>query len=370
MPHSESKVIGVNDGPKEAVALNPTVNPKKLPPIQPNKTKLVRGNALPPRPPASAAKLSTAAINESSAAPRPPLPPNAPAKQITPKVVKRHQPNGSVLSKLAARPEFKSAFAHTKLDREIGKPIDATLRIPSPSRSITPTDLDHRHLNLSRSSSLRSLDSSRCISPISIGSSNLSSISSTYDNSRHSHRLLTPRRIFPQTYTAESSSIMSQLRSLEQSPTIFNGRMSFDLGSSKQRIRQEFRASPAHSADAETASRYLSSRIESFLKRTDHVNEEWKNLKGGGRGSSAISMIEDQRSLPGERLGRSRSVTNIMIKGYRMVKDMPPTERSHSVSRDLSRTCSQDTLIDGFDEVKLNQFNAIHFALALLILTN
>lgn len=141
--------------------------------------------------------------------------------------------------------------------------------------------------------------------------------------------------------------------SLDQSPTVFNGRLSFDLGSDKQRVHQAFRASPAHSDEAETASRYLSSKIENFLKRTDHVMEEWKGVHSSGRSSSVISMIENERSLKG-RAARSRSVTNIMIKGLQMVKDMPPTVRSNSVSRNLSRATSQDTLTDGFDEVHIN----------------
>lgn len=352
MPHSESTIICDSNGtcdPKTIDKSNVTVNTKKLPP-QSDKPKLVKANhALPPRPPAVAAAKPPS--NGESVAPRPPLPPNAPSKMTTPKAVKRPPAIGSVLCKLAARPEFKSAFAHTKCDSDAVKAIDVSLRIPSPSRSVTPTDLDLRRTHLSRNSSFRSLDGFRSDSPISIASSNISSISSTYDASRHSYRSLTPRRIFPQTYTPDPSLNLLRLRSLEQSPTVFNGRMSFDLGSNKQRIRHEFRASPAHSADAETASRYLTTKIEHFLKRTDHVNEEWKNLKGSGRGSSAISMIEEQRSMHGDRLVRSRSVTNIMIKGYQMVKDMPPTVRSNSVSRDLSRATSQDTLIDGFDEV-------------------
>lgn len=374
MPHSESSVIAESNGSverKPIASATMVTSPKKLPPpipdkVIPPKPNNVKNNgtngvsALPPRPPIPKIAVSNNLETATATSPRPPLPPNAPSKVIVPKVIKRQPPiTGSVLSKLAARPEFKSAFAHTKIENTIEnvRPIDVALRIPSPSRSVTPTDLDVRRMHLSRSWSNRSLDgSSRCISPASVASScNLSTISSSSFGG-DSSRALTPRRIFPQTYTADPSINMSKLMTLEQSPTIFNGRMSFDLGSNKQRVRQEFRASPAHSVDAETASRYLTSKIESFLKRTDHINEEWRNLRASSKGpigssASTISMIEDQRSLHGERLGRSRSVTNIMIKGYRMMKDLPPTERSYSMSRDLSRATSQDTLVDGFDEV-------------------
>lgn len=147
--------------------------------------------------------------------------------------------------------------------------------------------------------------------------------------------------------------------SLEQSPTVINGRLSFDMGSHKQHIRQEFRASPAHADDTETASRYLSAKIDNFLKRTDHVMDEWKDLHGSSKRSDVFDMIEGERSSYGRRLGRSRSVTNILIKGFQMVKDMPPTERpnsransrANSLCRTLSNATSQETLMDDFDQV-------------------
>lgn len=294
-------------------------------------------------------------INEKLAPSRPPLPPNAPAKLQKSKLpVKKpsllSQQTITALSLLSTnnRPEIRSSNYRCQLEKDYIKPLDVSLKLPI-SRSATPTDFETNHLlSLSRTSSLRSIDGSiRSFSPISVlsNTSGLSSFSSTTTRSLTSpNRSLTPRRIFPQTYSPNTSINLDELNSLEQSPTVFDGKLSFVLGCNRQRVRQEFRPLPAHAADIDTASRYLSDKIQNFLKRTDHVTEEWQACckSGAKQIDNVVSEIEDRRrgedALTNDksRLGRSKSVTNIMIKGYQMAKNMPPTERSHSMSRDGS----------------------------------
>lgn len=142
--------------------------------------------------------------------------------------------------------------------------------------------------------------------------------------------------MFPQTKTID----LVELELLDHAKTVFDGKLSFDLGCAKQSVRQEFRPSPAHISETETASRYLSEKIRDFLKRTDHVMEEWvrhcKTTNKSNHHYDMMSMIEEQRNGrndPLEPLARSKSVANIMIKSYKMSKNMPPTERSNSMSR-------------------------------------
>ncbi|XP_055685515.1 unconventional myosin-XVIIIa-like isoform X5 [Lutzomyia longipalpis] len=216
--------------------------------------------------------------------------------------------------------------------------LEATLTVP-----VTPSSSSG---SISRDSSCISLTISRSPSPCSTRSG-VSSRSSIGDTS-YSHGL-SPRRVFPQTYTGiERSLSEKEFRNLEQSPVVFDANMSFVLGCTKQSVRQSFRPSPAHT-DADTASNYLSSRIQDFLKRTDHVMEEWAALgKKSSCDDDTISLIERQREHNRQMngVGRSRSVTNIMIKGYQILKSdkLPPTSsRSNSLARDFSDT---DTIID------------------------
>uniref|UniRef100_A0A1B0CWF9 Uncharacterized protein n=1 Tax=Lutzomyia longipalpis TaxID=7200 RepID=A0A1B0CWF9_LUTLO len=216
--------------------------------------------------------------------------------------------------------------------------LEATLTVP-----VTPSSSSG---SISRDSSCISLTISRSPSPCSTRSG-VSSRSSIGDTS-YSHGL-SPRRVLPQTYTGiERSLSEKEFRNLEQSPVVFDANMSFVLGCTKQSVRQSFRPSPAHT-DADTASNYLSSRIQDFLKRTDHVMEEWAALgKKSSCDDDTISLIERQREHNRQMngVGRSRSVTNIMIKGYQILKSdkLPPTSsRSNSLARDFSDT---DTIID------------------------
>lgn len=107
------------------------------------------------------------------------------------------------------------------------------------------------------------------------------------------------------------------------------------------------RPSPAHQ-EPETASNYLSSRITDFLHRTDHVMDEWKGLKKG-KWEDKLSAVEREREERGA-VGRSRSVTNIMVKGYQILRSnqLPPTSRSrpNSECRSASVISDTETLVD------------------------
>lgn len=274
-------------------------------------------------------KISTATIS-----PRPPLPPKIPknnSKKFLPTPNQVLRKNDSQLS--------------------IGL---------STSRSTTPNQLDISSFSsLSRDSSCRNLNTRlRSFSP------SLSSISrSSSFESRTQMRSLTPRRIFPQIYQPSSGPNIDEISSMDQATTVFDGKLSFLLGCSKQRVRQDFRPLPAHSSDAETASRFLTDKIADFLKRTDHVNEEWNNhcLMTSNKRHRDLSLDSEHfiNSETNKRLTRSKSVANIILKGYQMSKNMPPTERSNSLCRQSiarintshERDFDEETVCD--EEVKI-----------------
>lgn len=364
MPHSESPVV------------TDLVNGN-------NSILLLKGKASPNL---SSSDLPIILNHDKLAPTRPPLPPNAPSKFLKSKLpVKKpslfnQQTIASLSLSTNTRPEIKSNNYRCQLEKDYLKPLEIALKLPI-SRSTTPTDLETSHLlSLSRNSSFRSLDgTNRSFSPLSVisNTSGLSSLSRS-QSLNSPKRSVTPRRIFPQSYSPDTSINLDELNSLEQSPTVFDGKLSFVLGCKKQRVRQEFRPLPAHAADIDTASRYLSEKIQNFLKRTDHVAEEWKACcKSSSRHfDDVVSEIEDKRNVENGaadgnmRLGRSKSVTNIMIKGYQMTKNMPPTVRSNSVCRDTSTQQiteklngineqngnddeDDDTIVEDFDEVKI-----------------
>ena len=104
---------------------------------------------------------------------------------------------------------------------------------------------------------------------------------------------------------------------------MFNANMSFIMGVKNQPVRQEFKPIAAHTEPI-TASSTLSSKIKDFLKRTDHVMEEWKRL---GKKDNDL-----QNGMDGY-MGRSRSATNILIKGFQMYsRNSSASYRSPSVA--------------------------------------
>jgi len=166
------------------------------------------------------------------------------------------------------------------------------------------------------------------------------------------------------------------MRQLESSPVVFDGNLSFVLGCQRQPVHQSMRASPSFE-DPRTSSAYLSEKIQNFLKRTDHVQEEWTAMgrrtrrttsqsgRAGGSESrcttpgstcsgyddyDTISLIERQRERNSmERcgsVGRTRSSQNILTKAFQLAKQLPhtPTSRGNSVARDRDRESSVATI--------------------------
>lgn len=149
------------------------------------------------------------------------------------------------------------------------------------------------------------------------------------DNSSRSRN--TPRRQFPQSYTDHSLDV-HEFYKMEQAPIVYDANLSFMLGM-KQPMRQSLRASPAHS-EKSTASSFLTEQISNFLKRTDHVMEEWSAM--GRKKDDTVSYIErqrEQRSMD-RGVGRSKSATNILVRGFQLLRSQPSLRRS--ASRDIN----------------------------------
>lgn len=153
----------------------------------------------------------------------------------------------------------------------------------------------------------------------------------------------TPRRIFPQVANGFD---LSELEQKEQSPVVFDANLTFVIGC-KTPVRQQLKPVAAH-LDKSTASNLLSAKIADFLKRTDHVMDEWREMghkddeDKSWAGYNDISRNAEERRV----LGRSRSATNIMLKGFQYFS------RASSVSR-AGSVMSEDRFTDmtDFDEV-------------------
>ncbi|XP_070137185.1 unconventional myosin-XVIIIa isoform X5 [Drosophila bipectinata] len=252
-----------------------------------------------------------------------------------------------------------SSLSGNDKDKADGEPeslYEISLKLPL--NSPTGTDSDRLRL-VNRSPSPAYSVSSRC--------STLSSISTS------NSRLQTPpRRVFPQTYTRGSGLDPYEMHQLENSPVVFDGNLSFVLGCQRQPVHQSMRASPSFE-DPRTSSAYLSEKIQNFLKRTDHVQEEWTAMgrrtkrttsSASGRdsrcttpGSSCsgyddydtISLIERQRERNSmERcgsVGRTRSSQNILTKAFQLAKQLPrqSTSRGNSVARERESSVATTT---------------------------
>jgi hypothetical protein len=117
---------------------------------------------------------------------------------------------------------------------------------------------------------------------------------------------------------------------MEQAPVVYDANLSFVLGV-KQPVRQSLRASPAHS-ERSTGSSFLSDQISKFLKRTDHVMEEWSAM--GRKKDDTVSYIERKREERSNgTVGRSKSAANILVRGFQLMNNQPSLRRS--CSRDI-----------------------------------
>ncbi|XP_017771632.1 PREDICTED: unconventional myosin-XVIIIa isoform X4 [Nicrophorus vespilloides] len=148
-------------------------------------------------------------------------------------------------------------------------------------------------------------------------------------------RSVTPRRIFPQNH---SSSNYNDYDDKDQSPIVFDANLTFVLGC-KSKMRSNLTPIPAHLEDS-TASSYLTNKISDFLSRTDHVMDEWKNMD---RKKKHIDVDNDYYSK--KRLGKSRSATNIMIKGFQYYSRASSCSRS-SMARELSEDRTEDEMME------------------------
>lgn len=220
------------------------------------------------------------------------------------------------------------------------------LKIPL-SRSSTSEDLLNDRRSLSHESSYVSRSPSPAYSHSTIHNSRSNSSLSNYDTWRSSdcspsRSRNTPRRQFPQSYTDHSLDVHEYYK-MEQANIVFDANLSFVLGC-KQPIRQKIRPSPAHT-EKSTASNYLSEQINSFLKRTDHVMEEWSALgRKKCHEDDTVSYIERQREIRSmdrsTGIGRSRSAQNILVRGFQLLKDQPSQRRS----------CSREIPVDHDDD--------------------
>lgn len=156
-----------------------------------------------------------------------------------------------------------------------------------------------------------------------------------------------PRRIFPQ--IGASVGDLSELDQKEQSPVVFDANLSFVIGC-KSQVRENIKPMAAH-LDKDTASNLLAAKISDFLKRTDHVMDEWREMghkEDDRTWTGNTSLNAEERRV----LHRSRSATNIMLKGYQYFSRASSVARSNSVTREM-RDMSEDRFTDmtDFDEV-------------------
>lgn len=204
------------------------------------------------------------------------------------------------------------------------------VRSPSPSCSVSSASVSYRARSLSgmRSPSVASSRSRR---------SQLDSFS------------IPPRRTYPCESTRSPSVENALIK--EQAPVVFDASLNFVLGCERQRVKQSFRPTASH-LEPSTASSYLSSKISQFLKRTDHIMDEWRSLGHNNEADDdqAISvphMRNKSRDLTGRR---SQSATNIMIRGYQYYSRSNSVGKSPS-RRSMSRGSEDATLSDGIQEV-------------------
>lgn len=165
-------------------------------------------------------------------------------------------------------------------------------------------------------------------------------------NSTHYNRTPTPRRIYPQSCDNSVGVDLKELRSKEQAPVVFDANLQFVLGCNKQPVRQRMKPVAAFKEEG-TSSNYLSSKIDNFLRRTDHVMDEWRRL--GHKDEPDLDMYYDGNK---RKVGRSKSATNIMIKGFTLFSRSG--SRASSITRSTTRGISEDrTSVSEMEEVGL-----------------
>lgn len=156
-----------------------------------------------------------------------------------------------------------------------------------------------------------------------------------------------PRRTYPR--EAVRLSAMENAPIKEQAPVVFDASLNFVLNCERQRVKQSFRPTASH-LEPSTASSYLSSKISQFLKRTDHIMDEWRSFGHKDEMEDDPISLPHMRDKPRGAMGRSHSATNIMIRGFQYYSRSNSVARSPS-GRSLSRTSEDRTLSEGIQEV-------------------
>lgn len=199
----------------------------------------------------------------------------------------------------------------------------STTRLLSPwseysANKVMPTS---RYMRPPCSSPNRSYVYSRSPSPISC-------VSKSYSMTNTETSF--PRRMFPQ--TSAKTDYSHELEGKEDAPVVFDAGMSFVMGVKNQAVRQQFKPRAAH-LQSSTASSALSSKIRDFLRKTDHVMEEWKRLGRKDTDMQSLATLPDKNGGD-SYIGRSRSATNILIKGFQLYsKTNSASIRSSSVTQ-------------------------------------
>ncbi|XP_066148738.1 unconventional myosin-XVIIIa isoform X6 [Euwallacea fornicatus] len=149
------------------------------------------------------------------------------------------------------------------------------------------------------------------------------------------------RRVFPQNYESSEDDISHK----DDSSLVYDANLSFVLGTRGQ-LRQNVKPVPAH-LERESASNALSNKISNFLQRTDYVMDEWKRV--GGKEDEEHTLRMKRNGLPYS--GRSKSASNIMIKGCLLSRG-DSFSRSSAV-HDLPdvEECNTDNEIDELSEM-------------------
>lgn len=232
---------------------------------------------------------------------------------------------------LAKRPPLPPHCNHQKRPSSRGHIVGSTNHtIRSPSPCSVSSSVSYRAKSLSAGIRSPSVSSSR---------SRLSQLESPTFSTP-------PRRTYPRESTRSPS--MEAVLVKEQAPVVFDASLNFVLGCERQRVKQSFRPTASH-LDSSTASSYLTSKISQFLKRTDHIMDEWRSLGHRDEIDDEPISLPYARDKPRDVIGRSRSATNIMIRGYQYYSRSNSVAKSPS-RRSLSRA-SEDRTSVGMQEV-------------------
>lgn len=163
-----------------------------------------------------------------------------------------------------------------------------------------------------------------------------------------------PRRVYP--FQSILPNTAEDASSKEQDPVVFDASLNFVLGCDTQRVRQSFRPTASHLEPA-TASSYLSAKISQFLKRTDHIMDEWRSLGHKNHADDNVLSSPQSTDLPRRFMGRSQSATNIMIRGFQYYTRPDTITKNSSSRQSLSRASEDRTISDSIGQ-ELSEMSA------------